>query len=49
MRVDIEFIGRKFRKVFDYVGKFGVFYVVLVGKKDFEVGKVIFRDMKLGE
>ncbi len=49
VRADIELTGRKLRKALDYAGKLGVPYVVLVGKKDLEAGKVTLRDMKSGE
>jgi histidyl-tRNA synthetase len=49
VRADIELTGRKLRKALDYAGKLGVPYVVLVGKKDLEAGKVTLRDMGTGE
>ncbi len=49
VRVDIELTGRKLRKALDYAGRLGVPYVVLVGRKDLEAGKVTLRDMKSGE
>ncbi|MDI3476171.1 MAG: histidyl-tRNA synthetase [Thermococcaceae archaeon] len=49
VRADIELTGRKLRKALDYAGKLGVPYVILVGKKDLEAGKVTLRDMETGE
>lgn len=49
VRADIELTGRKLTKALDYAGKLGVPYVILVGKKDLEAGKVTLRDMETGE
>ncbi|ASJ01768.1 histidine--tRNA ligase [Thermococcus profundus] len=46
---DIELTGRKLRKALDYAGRLGVPYVVLIGKKDLEAGRITLRDMKTGE
>ena len=49
VKADVELTGRKLRKALDYAGKLGIPYVVLVGKKDLEEGKVTVRDMETGE
>ena len=49
VKADIELTGRKLRKALDYAGRLGVPYVVLVGKKDLEAGRVTIRDMETGE
>ncbi|WP_456420614.1 histidine--tRNA ligase [Thermococcus sp.] len=49
VKADIELTGRRLRKALDYAGRLGVPYVVLVGKKDLEAGRVTIRDMGTGE
>ncbi|MBP1911846.1 histidine--tRNA ligase [Thermococcus stetteri] len=49
VKADIELTGRKLRKALDYAGRLGVPYVVLVGRKDLEAGRVTLRDMETGE
>ncbi len=49
VKADIELTGRKLRKALDYAGKFGVPYVVLIGKRDLAEGRVTVRDMESGE
>jgi len=49
VKADVELTGRKLRKALDYAGRLGIPYVVLVGKKDLEEGKVTVRDMETGE
>ncbi len=49
IEADVELIGRKLRKALDYAGRLGVPFVVLIGKRDLEGGKVTVRDMESGE
>ncbi|MCD6372854.1 MAG: histidine--tRNA ligase [Thermococcus sp.] len=49
VKADVELTGRKLRKALDYAGKLGVPYVVLVGKRELEEGKITVRDMESGE
>lgn len=49
VKADIELTGRKLRKALDYAGRLGVPYVVIVGRKDLEAGKVTLRDMETGK
>ncbi|WP_457751873.1 histidine--tRNA ligase [Thermococcus sp.] len=49
VKADVELTGRKLRKALDYAGKLGIPYVVLVGRKDLQEGKVTVRDMETGE
>jgi histidyl-tRNA synthetase len=49
VKTDIELTGRKLRKALDYAGRLGIPYVVLVGKKDIEAGRITLRDMETGE
>ncbi|WP_297418779.1 histidine--tRNA ligase [Thermococcus sp.] len=49
IKADVELTGRKVRKALDYADRLGVPYVVLIGKRDLEEGKVTIRDMESGE
>ncbi len=49
VKADIELTGRKLGKALDYAGRLGVPFVVLVGRRDLEGGRVTVRDMESGE
>ncbi|WP_456366618.1 histidine--tRNA ligase [Thermococcus sp.] len=49
VEADVELTGRKLRKALDYAGRLGVPFVVLIGKRDLEGGRVTVRDMESGE
>ncbi len=49
VRSDLELTGRKIGKALDYAGRLGVPYVILIGKRDLDEGKVTVRDMEDGE
>ena len=46
---DIDLMGRNLAKQLQYANRKGVRYVVLVGDRELEEGKVTLRDMKTGE
>ncbi|WP_297498071.1 histidine--tRNA ligase [Thermococcus sp.] len=49
VEADVELTGRKLRKALDYAGRLGISFVVLVGRKDLEEGRVTVRNMETGE
>lgn len=48
VRVDVEMMGRKLKKSLDYANKQGIPYVIIIGEKELEEGKVMLKDMKNG-
>ena len=42
-------VGKKLKKILSYADTIGIKYVVLVGAKDIEEGKVTVKDMLTGE
>jgi histidyl-tRNA synthetase len=46
---DVDLVGKKLKKILSYADNTGIKYVVLVGARDLEEGKVTVKDMALGE
>jgi histidyl-tRNA synthetase len=46
---DVDLVGKKLKKILSYADTMGINYVVLVGARDIEEGKVTVRDMTSGE
>ena len=46
---DVDLVGKKLKKILSYADTIGIKYVVLVGAKDIEEGKVTVKDMLTGE
>jgi len=46
---DVDLVGKKLKKILSYADTMGINYVVLVGARDIEEGKVTVKDMISGE
>ncbi len=46
---DVDLVGKKLKKILSYADTMGINYVVLVGARDIEEGKVTVKDMTSGE
>jgi histidyl-tRNA synthetase len=46
---DVDLVGKKLKKILSYADTMGIKYVVLVGARDLEEGKVTVKDMVTGE
>ncbi len=46
---DVDLIGKKLKKILSHADSIGIKYVVLVGARDLEEGKVTVKDMATGE
>ena len=46
---DVDLVGKKLKKILSYADNMGINYVVLVGARDLEEGKVTVKDMVSGE
>lgn len=46
---DVDLTGKKLKKILSYANHLGTKYVILVGARDLEEGKVTVRNMKSGE
>jgi histidyl-tRNA synthetase len=46
---DVELADRKFKKILSFASKSGAKYVVLVGAREMEEGKVTIKDMESGD
>jgi histidyl-tRNA synthetase len=46
---DVDLVGKKLKKILSYSDNQGIKYVVLVGARDLEEGKVTVKDMTTGE
>ncbi|MBI1729906.1 histidine--tRNA ligase [Candidatus Acetothermia bacterium] len=49
IKVDLDLAGKGMRANFEYANAYEIPYVVIIGKKELEQGKVTLRDMKTGE
>jgi histidyl-tRNA synthetase len=46
---DVELAGKKLKKALAYAGSLGAKYVILVGARDLEEGKITLKDMTSGK
>ena len=46
---EVDLVGKKLKKILSYADNMGINYVVLVGARDLEEGKVTVKDMTSGE
>ncbi len=46
---DVELVGRKLKKILSFADNSGAKFVVLIGARELEEGKVTIKDMKSGE
>ena len=46
---EVDLVGKKLKKILSYADTMGINYVVLIGARDFEEGKVTVKDMSSGE
>lgn len=46
---DVDLVGRKLKKIMSHADRTGIKYVLLVGARDLEEGKVTVKEMKSGE
>ncbi len=46
---DVDLVGKKLKKILSHADSAGIKYVVLVGARDLEEGKVTIKDMAAGE
>jgi histidyl-tRNA synthetase len=48
-RTEADLVGKKLKKVLSYANNLGVHFVILVGSRDLEDGKITVKDMYTGE
>lgn len=48
VRCDIDLLGRKLAKQFDYANSIGAKFVIIVGEKDLATGNITLRDLAAG-
>jgi histidyl-tRNA synthetase len=49
IKTDVDLVGRKLKKILSQADSLGARYVILVGERDFEEGKITLKDMKSHE
>ena len=49
IKTDVDLVGRKLKKILSQADTLGARYVILVGERDFEEGKITLKDMKSHE
>jgi histidyl-tRNA synthetase len=49
IKTDVDLVGRKLKKILSQADSLGARYVILVGERDFEEGKITLKDMESHE
>ena len=49
IKTDVDLVGRKLKKILSHASNLNAEYVVLVGKRDLEEGKITLKDMNSGK